>query len=489
MFDVNRGTAGMLTHGRIDPGSREQNERESLEQERNTWFATLDSNRLQFKEARERIRAACDRAQQSVRIDLANQAQFISRQVLPSDVVELLCRYQREIWQGRLEQIQQDRDRSLEAVDCQEREVFLHHHRRFPLSSKIMPIVGFGSGEGTPERETSVQATGRASDLQLRGGPDHVASDDVASDDVASDDVASDDVIAPKTHSLPPAVRGLTIRPLAVICPNPAADGAQRPPHGPLGISAVTLRASHEGVSGPVVVLPSQQAQQAYQSPYRDRHGFACRGHEKGSTGLVGSTPKAPEGLAGQCGRSATRRRQPSAANLGPKRPRLTTAQKAEARTTTIDEVRRHNASGAKSVIIKFNGLFYIIRYVPYEPAADMAEPGLTGILTRDRCDEHGIRFRQHVLAEAARHLQGACHRYPTVTNRLIVQMLGVRVTDCTDALALMNNACVTEVPASGYKPTNWARGYARRRKFVQYMPRAISVPPARRAAEEEESP
>ncbi|KAF4879490.1 hypothetical protein CGCFRS4_v016093 [Colletotrichum fructicola] len=484
MFDVNRGTAGMLTHGRIDPGSREQNERESLEQERNTWFATLDSNRLQFKEARERIRAACDRAQQSVRIDLANQAQFISRQVLPSDVVELLCRYQREIWQGRLEQIQLDRDRSLEAVDCQEREVFLHHHRRFPLSSKIMPIVGFGSGEGTPERETSVQATGRASDLQLRGGPDHVASDDIA-----SDDVASDDVIAPKTHSLPPAVRGLTIRPLAVVCPNPAEDGAQRPPHGPLGTSAVTLRASNEGVSGPVVLLPSQQAQRAYQSPYRDRHGFACRGHEKGSTGLVGSTPKAPEGLAGQCGRSATRRRQPSAANLGPKRPRLTTAQKAEARTTTIDEVRRHNASGAKSVIIKFNGLFYIIRYVPYEPAADMAEPGLTGILTRDRCDEHGIRFRQHVLAEAARHLQGACHGYPTVTNRLIVQMFGIRVTDCTDALALMNNACVTEVPASGYKPTNWARGYARRRKFVQYMPRAISVPHARRAAEEEESP
>ncbi|KAJ0302672.1 hypothetical protein Brms1b_011977 [Colletotrichum noveboracense] len=257
MFDVNRGTADMATQSRLVPESREQNERKSLEQERNAWFATLDSNRLQFKEARERIRAACDRAQQNVRIELANQARLIS-----------------------------------------------------------------------------------------------------------------------------------------------------------------------------------------------------C--YETGSTSLVGSTPKAPEGLAPQCGRSAAKRRQPSAANVAPKRPRLTTAQKAEARTTTIDEVRRHNAAGAKSMIIKFNGLYYIIR--------------------------------QHALAEAAKHLQGACHGYPRVTDRLIVQSFGVRVVDCNDALALMNNACVTEVPASGYKQTSRARGYARGRKFVQYMPRAISGPHSRRAAEEEES-
>ncbi|KAJ0337347.1 hypothetical protein KNSL1_012920 [Colletotrichum chrysophilum] len=321
----------MATQSRLVPESREQNERKSLEQERNAWFATLDSNRLQFKEARERIRAACDRAQQNVRIELANQARLISCQILPSDVVELLCRYQDEIRHGRLEQIQLDRDRSLETVNWQEKEV--------------------------------------------------------------------------------------------------------------------------------------QQVQQACRSTGRDRRHFACPGYETGSTSLVGSTPKAPEGLAPQCGRSAAKRRQPSAANVAPKRPRLTTAQKAEARTTTIDEVRRHNAAGAKSMIIKFNGLYYIIS-----------------------CDEHGIRFRQHALAEAAKHLQGACHGYPRVTDRLIVQSFGVRVVDCNDALALMNNACVTEVPASGYKQTSRARGYARGRKFVQYMPRAISGPHSRRAAEEEES-
>ncbi|KAF5517256.1 hypothetical protein CGCA056_v011547 [Colletotrichum aenigma] len=449
MFEFNRGTAGMLTHGRIDPGSREQNERESLEQERNTWFATLDSNRLQFKEARERIRAACDRAQQSVRIDLANQAQFISRQVLPSDVVELLCRYQGEIRHGRLEQIQLDRDRSLETVDWQEREVFLHHHRRFPLSSKIMPIVGLGWGEGVPERKPPARATGRASDLQFGGG---------------SDVAAPHNAVAPRTHSLPAAVGGLTMRPSAAVCRSPPEDGARPPPDGPPGTSTAASGAFHEVAPGSVVVLPSPQVQQACQSTGRDRHRFACLGHETASTYLVGSVTNASEGLARQCGRSAAKRRQPSAANVAPKRARLT-AQRAEARTTTIDEVRRYNAAGAKSMIIKFNGLFYIIS-----------------------CDEHGIRFRQHALAEAAKHLQGACHGYPTVTNRLIIQSFGVRVVDCTDALALMNNACVTEVPASGYKPTSRARGCGRRRKFVQYMPRAVSGPRSWRAAEEEES-
>ncbi|KAF4474330.1 hypothetical protein CGGC5_v016860 [Colletotrichum fructicola Nara gc5] len=323
MFDVNRGTADMATHSRFVSESREQNERRSLEQERNAWFTTLDSNRVQFKEARERIRAAYDRAQQSVRIELANQARFISRQVLPSDVVELPSCYQ----------------------------------------------------------------AGRS------------------------------------------------------------ASGA-----------------SHEVAPGSVVVLPSPQVQQACQSTGRDRHHFACPGHETGSTCLVGSTTNAPEGLARQSGRSAAKRRQLSAATVAPKRARLT-AQRAEVRTTTIDEVRRHNAAGAKSMIIKFNGLFYIIS-----------------------CDEHGIRFRQRALAEAAKHLQGACHGYPTVTNRLIVQSFGVRVVNCTDALALMNNACVTEVPASRYKPTSRARGCGRRRKFVQYIPRAISGPHSWRTAEEEES-
>ncbi|CAI0653714.1 unnamed protein product [Colletotrichum noveboracense] len=348
----------MATQSRLVPESREQNERKSLEQERNAWFATLDSNRLQFKEARERIRAACDRAQQNVRIELANQARLISCQILPSDVVELLCRYQDEIRHGRLEQIQLDRDRSLETVNWQEKEVFLHHHRRFPLSSKIMPILGLGSGEGTPEREPPARATGRASDLQPRGG---------------SDVVASHDPVTPRGHSLPPAVGGLTARPPPAVCPTPPEDGAQRPPDGPLGTSAATSRASHEGAPGCVVVLPSpqvQQVQQACRSTGRDRRHFACPGYETGSTGLVGSTPKAPEGLAPQCGRSAAKRRQPSAANVAPKRPRLTTAQKAEARTTTIDEVRRHNAAGAKSMIIK---------YVPSKPAADEAGPGPRG--------------------------------------------------------------------------------------------------------------
>ncbi|KAE9565897.1 hypothetical protein CGMCC3_g17923 [Colletotrichum fructicola] len=113
----------MTLYSHFDMESRGKGDRASLERERDAWFAILESYRLRFRLERERIRVACKRAEQSVWVNLANQAWCISQEALPVDVIEILCSYQAEIRQRRLEDLQQDRDRSLDGVDKQEREI------------------------------------------------------------------------------------------------------------------------------------------------------------------------------------------------------------------------------------------------------------------------------------------------------------------------------------------------------------------------------
>ncbi|KAF4477328.1 hypothetical protein CGGC5_v013065 [Colletotrichum fructicola Nara gc5] len=101
----------MTLYSHFDMESRGKDDRASLERERDAWFAILESYRLRFRLERERIRVACKRAEQSVWVNLANQAWCISQEALPVDVIKILCSYQAEIRQRRLEDLQQDRDR------------------------------------------------------------------------------------------------------------------------------------------------------------------------------------------------------------------------------------------------------------------------------------------------------------------------------------------------------------------------------------------
>ncbi|UQC75206.1 uncharacterized protein CLUP02_01859 [Colletotrichum lupini] len=89
-------------------------------------------------------------------------------------------------------------------------------------------------------------------------------------------------------------------------------------------------------------------------------------------------------------------------------------------RSITFGEVFQSGKAEYKHNIVKFEGVFYILR-----------------------CDEHGVHFKQNALAAGAKHLHGASHGYLRKEHKLAVETIGFHVVDCTEELAAMNNESV----------------------------------------------
>ncbi|KAF4880209.1 hypothetical protein CGCFRS4_v016090 [Colletotrichum fructicola] len=183
----------MTLCSQFDVESRDKGDRASLERERDAWFDTLESYRLRFQSERERIRVACNRAEQSVWVNLANQAWCISQEALPVDVIDILCSYQAEIRQRRLKDLQLDRDQSLDAVDKQEREVLLYHHQRFPLSTTTGPLMDAEITGDTPINIQRGPLIGRTCDFRART---------FAGDDAPHEALASKRIVYPWSRAL-----------------------------------------------------------------------------------------------------------------------------------------------------------------------------------------------------------------------------------------------------------------------------------------------
>lgn len=79
-------------------------------------------------------------------------------------------------------------------------------------------------------------------------------------------------------------------------------------------------------------------------------------------------------------------------------------------------------------------------------------------LLTDGRCDKHGVHFKQNALIAAAKHLNSALHGFLKKDFCQAIEFLGIRVVNCTDALAKLNNDCVRHAFAMGYKPMNLLR-------------------------------
>ncbi|KAF0316413.1 hypothetical protein GQ607_016336, partial [Colletotrichum asianum] len=100
-----------------------------------------------------------------------------------------------------------------------------------------------------------------------------------------------------------------------------------------------------------------------------------------------------------------------------------------------FDEVYQDGKAEFKHTIIKFSSKFYILK-----------------------CDKHGVHFRQNALIAAAKHLNSALHGFLKKDFREAIDLLGIRVVNCTDELAKLNNDCVRHAFEMGYKPMNLLR-------------------------------
>ncbi|CAI0650560.1 unnamed protein product [Colletotrichum noveboracense] len=97
-----------------------------------------------------------------------------------------------------------------------------------------------------------------------------------------------------------------------------------------------------------------------------------------------------------------------------------------------FDEVCQDGEAELKHTIIKFSNKFYILK-----------------------CDKHGVHFRQNALIAAAKHLNSAFHGFMKKDFRQAIDSLGIRVVNCNDTLAKLNNDCVRHAFEMGYKPMN----------------------------------
>ncbi|KAF3809500.1 hypothetical protein GCG54_00012784 [Colletotrichum gloeosporioides] len=100
-----------------------------------------------------------------------------------------------------------------------------------------------------------------------------------------------------------------------------------------------------------------------------------------------------------------------------------------------FDEVYQDGKAEFKHTIVKFSNKFYILK-----------------------CDKHGVHFKQNALIAAAKHLNSALHGFLKKDFCQAIEFLGIRVVNCTDALAKLNNDCVRHAFAMGYKPMNLLR-------------------------------
>ncbi|KAK2770525.1 hypothetical protein CKAH01_14713 [Colletotrichum kahawae] len=153
-----------------------------------------------------------------------------------------------------------------------------------------------------------------------------------------------------------------------------------------------------------------------------------------------------------------------------------------------FDEVYQDGKAEFKHTIVKFSDKFYILKYAYCDIKA------WKPLLTDDRCDKHGVHFRQNALIAAAKHLNSALHGFLKKDFRQAIELLGIRVSNCTDALAKLNNDCVRHAFDMGYKPMNLLRSryYASNHRSRHDTPtpspeRSMSLPAVSRQIPETE--
>ncbi|KAI2465818.1 hypothetical protein F4781DRAFT_435000 [Annulohypoxylon bovei var. microspora] len=102
-------------------------------------------------------------------------------------------------------------------------------------------------------------------------------------------------------------------------------------------------------------------------------------------------------------------------------------------RTITFDEVYQGGNAKHKDIILEWpagSQKWYILK-----------------------CELHGLRFTKNSVQGAAKHLNGMGHGFTNRNRNHAVEALGYLVTDCSKALAKLNNQVAEEAYANGYKP------------------------------------
>ncbi|KAI0395543.1 hypothetical protein F5Y17DRAFT_423378 [Xylariaceae sp. FL0594] len=104
-------------------------------------------------------------------------------------------------------------------------------------------------------------------------------------------------------------------------------------------------------------------------------------------------------------------------------------------RTVTFEEVYQQAQAEHKDTIVEYppqSGQWYIFK-----------------------CEEHNVRFNQHPMQGAAKHLNARSHDQQPRSYELAVRQLGYRVLGCDKSKAELNNRVVDSAFANGYRPMN----------------------------------
>ncbi|KAF3807058.1 hypothetical protein GCG54_00007314 [Colletotrichum gloeosporioides] len=462
-------TPEMASQGTAVAAAQSHSRQANLDQERTTWFTTLEAYKRRFEAEKEDIKANFTRESQNSCRDLEEQARFIEQQNLPRPVLDLFHLYQAEIKNRRLAECDREYERSVKSLEAQEKELFRQHHLTFPLPTSSMsrsvahapPTVASSAAANRTPTPAQVQLQTQATQA-VPPRPNGQASSNISSAPMPTQQNHQQWQAYGQlpSHHAPPhmqanmyqqnrpgvvtkaaetAPRTLPSNGRAPILGSGMSGPMQNPvsSHGLGGAGSPRLM-SHPAEAGRGARVPIPPIHQQMQHPREDRPTMVRVGNG------IHLSPGRQDEFARQLQADPHRqlKRKSDAGEISsyqemdPKRPRTGTPQSMAPKTITFNEIYQDGKAEFKHTIVKFEDIFYILK-----------------------CDEHGVHFKQNALAAAAKHLHGASHGHQKKEHRLAIRTIGFHVVDCTEELAKLNNDFVHKAFENGYKPLNQLHG------------------------------
>ncbi|KAI8186048.1 hypothetical protein KHU50_005452 [Colletotrichum sp. SAR 10_65] len=399
-------TPEMASQGSAVAAAQSHSRQANLDQERTTWFTTLEAYKRRFEAEKDDIKANFTRETQNSCRDLEEQARFIDQQNLPRPVLDLFLLYQAEIKNRRLAECDREYERSVKSLEAQEKELFRQHHLTFPLPTSSMSR-SVAHAPPTVASSAAANRTPTPAQVQLHTqATQHNQTVPPRPNGQASSNISSAPMPTQQNHQ------------------QWQAYGQLPSHHAPPHMQANIYQQSRPGA----VTKAAETAPRTLPS--------------NGRAPILGSGMSGPMQKQLQADPHRQLKRKSDASEISsyqemdPKRPRTGTPQSMAPKTITFNEIYQDGKAEFKHTIVKFEDIFYILK-----------------------CDEHGVHFKQNALAAAAKHLHGASHGHQKKEHRLAIRTIGFHVVDCTEELAKLNNDFVQKAFENGYKPLNQLHG------------------------------